>query len=40
MPAFSLGSGQQVKINYGNDVQSLKFFTYCGLQEGYKPLGV
>uniref|UniRef100_A0AA85JZA6 Ryanodine receptor n=1 Tax=Trichobilharzia regenti TaxID=157069 RepID=A0AA85JZA6_TRIRE len=40
VPAFSLGSGQQVKINYGNDVQSLKFFTYCGLQEGYKPLGV
>ncbi|CAH8435934.1 unnamed protein product [Heterobilharzia americana] len=40
VPAFSLGSGQQVKINYGNNVQSLKFFTYCGLQEGYKPLGV
>ncbi|TNN17701.1 Ryanodine receptor isoform 2 [Schistosoma japonicum] len=40
VPAFSLGSGQHVKINFGNDVQSLKFFTYCGLQEGYKPLGV
>ncbi|TGZ67043.1 hypothetical protein CRM22_004998 [Opisthorchis felineus] len=40
VPAFSLGSGQQVKVNYGNDVQTLKFFTYCGLQEGYKPLCV
>ncbi|KAF7261042.1 hypothetical protein EG68_01789 [Paragonimus skrjabini miyazakii] len=40
VPAFSLGSGQQVKVNFGNDVQTLKFFTFCGLQEGYKPLCV
>ncbi|CAL8106014.1 unnamed protein product [Calicophoron daubneyi] len=40
VPAFTLGSGQQVKVNFGNDVQTLKFFTYCGLQEGYKPLCV
>ncbi|TPP59596.1 Ryanodine receptor 44F [Fasciola gigantica] len=40
VPAYTLGSGQQVKVNYGNDVQTLKFFTYCGLQEGYKPICV
>ncbi|VDP80904.1 unnamed protein product [Echinostoma caproni] len=40
VPSYTLGSGQQVKVNFGNDVQTLKFFTYCGLQEGYKPICV
>ncbi|KAM7538970.1 hypothetical protein Aperf_G00000057777 [Anoplocephala perfoliata] len=40
VPAFTLGSGQQVRINYGNAVQTLKYFTICGLQEGYSPFAV
>ena len=40
MPAFTLGSGQQVKVNFGNVVQTLKYFTICGLQEGYSPFAV
>ncbi|VDO16235.1 unnamed protein product [Rodentolepis nana] len=40
VPAFTLGSGQQVRINFGNAVQTLKYFTICGLQEGYSPFAV
>ncbi|KAL5105243.1 Ryanodine receptor 2 [Taenia crassiceps] len=40
VPAFTLGSGQQVRINFGNVVQTLKYFTICGLQEGYSPFAV
>ena len=27
-------------LNYGHDVDTLKFFTLCGLQEGYEPFCV
>nr|VZI27969.1 unnamed protein product [Spirometra erinaceieuropaei] len=40
VPAYTLGSGQQVKVNFGNVVQTLKYFTVCGLQEGYSPFAV
>jgi len=40
VPALCLGAGQRAKINFGQDVNSLKFFTCCGLQEGYEPFCV
>lgn len=27
-------------MNFGKDVSSLKYFTICGLQEGYEPFAV
>lgn len=40
VPSFSLACGQKIKCNFGRDVNSLRFFTNCGLQEGYEPFGV
>jgi len=40
IPAFSLACGQKVRCNFGQDVNSLRYFTNCGLQEGYEPFGV
>ncbi|BES99791.1 ryanodine receptor [Nesidiocoris tenuis] len=40
VPAFTLGVGQKAKLVYGQDVNALKFFTTCGLQEGYEPFCV
>lgn len=40
VPAFTLFSGQKVRVNFGQDVNSLKYFTNCGLQEGYEPFAV
>lgn len=40
VPAFSLGCGQKIRPNFGQDVNSLKYFTNCGLQEGYEPFAV
>lgn len=40
VPSFTLGLGQKIKLNFGQDVNSLKFFTNCGLQEGYEPFAV
>ncbi|XP_073986803.1 ryanodine receptor isoform X3 [Rhodnius prolixus] len=40
VPAFTLGVGQKAKLTFGQDVNSLKFFTTCGLQEGYEPFCV
>ena len=37
VPIFCLGPGQRAKVNFGQDVNSLKFFTTCGLQDGYEP---
>lgn len=34
VPALTLDIGQRVKVNFGHDVDTLKFFTTCGLQEG------
>ncbi|KRF97582.1 uncharacterized protein Dwil_GK20678, isoform D [Drosophila willistoni] len=40
VPACTLGVGQKARVIYGQDVDSLKFFTTCGLQEGYEPFCV
>ncbi|PAA86181.1 hypothetical protein BOX15_Mlig033273g1 [Macrostomum lignano] len=40
VPAFSLGVGQSAKLNLGQDVKSFKYFTCCGLQEGFEPFCV
>ena len=40
VPTFSLACGQKIKANFGQDVNSLRYFTNCGLQEGYEPFGV
>ena len=40
VPACTLETGQRVKLNFGHDVDTLKFFTLCGLQEGYEPFCV
>ena len=37
VPAFTMGASQHARINFGQDVNTLKFFTCCGLQEGYEP---
>lgn len=40
VPSFTLGQGQKIRLNFGQDVNSLRYFTQCGLQEGYEPFGV
>ncbi|CAH1792824.1 unnamed protein product, partial [Owenia fusiformis] len=40
VPAFTLGAKQLGKLNFGQDVNTLKYFTCCGLQEGYEPFCV
>ncbi|TRY59413.1 hypothetical protein DNTS_004316 [Danionella cerebrum] len=40
IPVCSLGVGQVGRLNFGKDVNTLKFFTICGLQEGYEPFAV
>lgn len=40
VPAFTLGVGQKARLTFGQDVNTLKFFTTCGLQEGYEPFCV
>jgi ryanodine receptor 2 len=40
VPAFNLSNGQKIKVNFGQDVNSLRYFTNCGLQEGYEPFAV
>ena len=40
VPACTLGIDQRVKLNFGHDVDTLKFFTTAGLQEGYEPFCV
>lgn len=40
VPAFTLLSGQKIRVNFGQDVNSLRYFTNCGLQEGYEPFAV
>ncbi|XP_070180339.1 ryanodine receptor-like isoform X4 [Littorina saxatilis] len=40
VPGFTLGAHQQIKFNFGQDVNTLKHFTSCGLQEGYEPFCV
>ena len=40
VPACTLGVGQKARLIYGQNVDSLKYFTTCGLQEGYEPFCV
>ncbi|XP_071161899.1 ryanodine receptor-like [Mytilus edulis] len=40
VPAMTMGVYQQAKLNFGQDVNTLKYFTCCGLQEGYEPFCV
>ncbi|XP_014249566.1 ryanodine receptor isoform X2 [Cimex lectularius] len=40
VPAFTLSVGQKAKLTFGQDVNALKYFTTCGLQEGYEPFCV
>lgn len=40
VPAFTLGVGQKARLCFGQDVNQLKYFTTCGLQEGYEPFCV
>ncbi|XP_037915514.1 ryanodine receptor isoform X7 [Hermetia illucens] len=40
VPACTLGVGQKARLTYGQNVDSLKYFTTCGLQEGYEPFCV
>lgn len=40
VPACTLGIGQRARFCFGHDVNALKFFTTCGLQEGYEPFCV
>lgn len=40
VPAMTFSAGQKAKLNFGQDPNSLKYFTTCGLQEGYEPFCV
>ncbi|XP_064176615.1 ryanodine receptor 2 isoform X2 [Anguilla rostrata] len=40
IPVCSLGMSQMGRMNFGKDVSTLKYFTICGLQEGYEPFAV
>ena len=40
VPAMTLASGQRGRFNFGQDSNSLKYFTTCGLQDGYEPFCV
>lgn len=36
----SIGVNQLGRLNLGLEVASLRYFTVCGLQEGYQPIAV
>ncbi|KAG7228617.1 hypothetical protein INR49_013303 [Caranx melampygus] len=40
LPVVSVGVNQVGRLNLGRQVGSLKYFTVCGLQEGYEPFAV
>ncbi|NXM21844.1 RYR2 protein, partial [Ploceus nigricollis] len=40
LPVCSLGPSQVGRMNFGKDVSTLKYFTICGLQEGFEPFAV
>ena len=40
VPVLTSFSGQKARLNFGQDVNSLRYFTSCGLQEGYEPFCV
>uniref|UniRef100_A0A8B9LQT2 Ryanodine receptor 2b (cardiac) n=1 Tax=Astyanax mexicanus TaxID=7994 RepID=A0A8B9LQT2_ASTMX len=40
LPVCSLGVNQVGRLNLGRQFDSLKYFSVCGLQEGYQPFGL
>ncbi|KAK5599087.1 hypothetical protein CRENBAI_026085 [Crenichthys baileyi] len=40
IPVCSLGLSQIARINLGQNVSSLRYFTICGLQEGFEPFAI
>ncbi|XP_039594621.1 ryanodine receptor 2 isoform X2 [Polypterus senegalus] len=40
IPVCSLGVSEIGRMNFGKNVGTLKYFTICGLQEGYEPFAV
>uniref|UniRef100_A0A3B3DVI6 Ryanodine receptor 1a (skeletal) n=1 Tax=Oryzias melastigma TaxID=30732 RepID=A0A3B3DVI6_ORYME len=40
IPVCSLGMSQVGRINLGQNVSSLRYFTICGLQEGFEPFAI
>lgn len=40
IPVCSVGVCQVARLNLGKNVSTLKYFTICGLQEGYEPFAV
>ncbi|XP_073337843.1 ryanodine receptor 2 [Pagrus major] len=40
LPVVSVGMNQVGRLNLGCQVDSLQYFTVCGLQEGYQPFAV
>ncbi|MEQ2233165.1 Ryanodine receptor 1, partial [Ilyodon furcidens] len=40
IPVCSLGLSQIGRINLGQNVSSLRYFTICGLQEGFEPFAI
>ncbi|XP_071832667.1 ryanodine receptor 2-like isoform X4 [Apostichopus japonicus] len=40
VPVFMLAAGEEAHLYFGQDVYALKYFTICGLQEGYEPFCV
>ncbi len=40
IPVCSLGLSQVGRMNLGKDASTFKFYTMCGLQEGFEPFAV
>ncbi|PKK17314.1 ryanodine receptor 1-like [Columba livia] len=40
VPVCSVGQEQEGRLNLGQDVGTLRFFSICGLQEGFEPFAV
>ncbi|XP_041469245.1 ryanodine receptor 2-like isoform X1 [Lytechinus variegatus] len=40
VPVCMLAAGEKAHLHFGQDVNDLKYFTVCGLQEGYEPFCV
>ncbi|XP_020570403.2 ryanodine receptor 3 isoform X4 [Oryzias latipes] len=40
IPVCSLGMAQIGRMNLGKDASTFKYYTMCGLQEGFEPFGV
>ncbi|KAL7671399.1 hypothetical protein ACOME3_006297 [Neoechinorhynchus agilis] len=40
LPFIAMRPNQRIRFNFGHNVHNLKYFTSCGLQEGYEPFCV